>query len=546
MIRHRYVSPCCCACLLCAVTPAFSQWLYPTSKVALTPEAKADDRAGRAVALDGDNLVLGIPKYDRTGKENVGAVAVFRPSSAGWRRTALLTPSGGVATHEWGETVAVSGNLLVAGGPNYGYLLDKPRSGAAQVWERSGGAWTERALLVPPDAVDWLGIGYSLDVESATSTVVLGAPRDSDVLPDAGSVYIYRKSGAIWSLLQELRGGNPRESDSFGHRVALSGSTLAVATPYTDYPFVDDPQTAETDESLQDLESSGSVEVFTDAGAPGNFTFAQRILPPEPGYRDHFGSSVAIDGDWMVVGSQRADNDLPGYITSGAAWLFRRVNGVWTMQAKLLPTDSQNLMEFGNTAAISGSTVIVGAGGGGVGAAYVFGETLPGAWTQWGRITAAAGDRMGASGVAIRPELAVAGADEHDLPGHADAGAVFLTDVPGLYYPAWVGQSGLTGATALPGADADGDGQTNAQEYEARTDPAVGASVLRVALGGAAGSLSWESAAGVIYQIQRSTDLSAWIFQGTAVNGTGAPLEWQDPAPPPGRAFYRVEAKAPF
>ncbi len=48
-------------CAVCAPWSAFAQWSYQTQRLGVGSEARADDRAGRAVALDGDNLVIGVP-----------------------------------------------------------------------------------------------------------------------------------------------------------------------------------------------------------------------------------------------------------------------------------------------------------------------------------------------------------------------------------------------------------------------------------------------------------------------------------------------------
>ena len=96
---------------------------------------------------------------------------------------------------------------------------------------------------------------------------------------------------------------------------------------------------------------------------------------------DHFGSAVAIDGDTMVVGANRDDDKSAN---SGSAYVFVRSGSTWTQQQKLTASDGYLDDNFGNSVAISGDTIVVGAerqGYNELGAAYVFvrsGTT----WTQ--------------------------------------------------------------------------------------------------------------------------------------------------------------------
>ncbi|MBB5353783.1 hypothetical protein HNR46_004045 [Haloferula luteola] len=85
--------------------------------------------------------------------------------------------------------------------------------------------------------------------------------------------------------------------------------------------------------------------------------------------------------------------------------------------------------------------------------------------------------------------------------------------------------------------DADGDGTTNYVEYLLGLAPMDGASFFFVGWQG--GSLEWPAASGLEFTIERSETLETWEVVGT-VTATGDTGSWTDPAPPEGRAFYRV------
>lgn len=121
------------------------------------------------------------------------------------------------------------------------------------------------------------------------------------------------------------------------------------------------------------------------------------ILNPTPDYSDAFGVDVAIEGDLAIVGAYREStdaNNLNPKLNAGAAYIYQRNNGVWTLVQKLVPNDRHPGQSFGNAVAISGGhTALIGAGSGltngvaNAGAAYFFVKTQSG-WQQAQKVSA--------------------------------------------------------------------------------------------------------------------------------------------------------------
>ena len=89
---------------------------------------------------------------------------------------------------------------------------------------------------------------------------------------------------------------------------------------------------------------------------------------------DRFGSSVSVSENTVVVGSYRDDDDGN---SSGSAYVFARIGGVWTQQAKLTSSDAAELDQFGWSVSISSDTIVVGSrldddDASNAGSAYVF------------------------------------------------------------------------------------------------------------------------------------------------------------------------------
>ncbi len=150
----------------------------------------------------------------------------------------------------------------------------------------------------------------------------------------------------------------------------------------------------------------------------GFFEF-QNLLASDGASGDAFGYSVALCGDYGIVG---AIGDAPG----GAAYVFNWTGTTWTQQAKLTASDAAVGDYFGHSVGISGDTAIVGASGdeSRTGAAYVF-TGSGGSWTQQAKLTAsdaAADDEFGYS-VGISGDYAIVGGRGNDDAGSASGSA---------------------------------------------------------------------------------------------------------------------------
>lgn len=202
--------------------------------------------------------------------------------------------------------------------------------------------------------------------------------------------------------------GNP--SDLFGFSVALSDGLLVVGTPYEDSAAMD----------------AGAAHVFVKTNS--GWVFEQKLVAPDFGSGRWFGYSVAIDGERLVVGSPKADGDTLG---AGAAYIFHRINGVWTALPKIVADDGKPGDMFGQAVDITGTSVIVGsprsdAKGMDSGAAYVF-IWDENAYEQQKKLVSPdlkAGDHFGAA-VAMHVDTAVIGAPEADVLG-ADSGTAYI------------------------------------------------------------------------------------------------------------------------
>ncbi len=139
---------------------------------------------------------------------------------------------------------------------------------------------------------------------------------------------------------------------------------------------------------------------------------------------DFFGHSVAISGDWAIVGAPHHHGTAYG---SGAAYLYERGSAGWRFVKKLTASDGGRNDAFGYSVSISGETAAVGAyRADGRGAVYVFVNGNSG-WTQADKLTASdggEGDDFGRS-VAVSGDRVLVGAIHHG--GHGlRSGAAYV------------------------------------------------------------------------------------------------------------------------
>jgi hypothetical protein len=296
-----------------------------------------------------------------------------------------------------------------------------------------------------PGTDDYFGVGADIEGDWA----VVGAYYDNGAGTNSGAVYVFQRAGNNWTQYAKLYGSSTGTSDHAGYEVSISGDVILFGS------YHDDPGAS----------SAGSAYAFVNDN--GTWTEISRLTATiggasNAGTNDHFGWSVAIDGDWAVVGSFRDDvlyNGTP-YADAGSAYIFWRDRkgtsavGDDTFEplhqlTAFVPYWSD---EFGYDVSISGDRIVVGAPlrnslqSGDAGAAYVFLRDDRGTPSNlsddvWAPDTelqvpnGAASDYVGRS-VAIDGDRILLGADGVNHSGLSDAGAAytFIWDSFGSYW----------------------------------------------------------------------------------------------------------------
>ena len=379
-------------------------WNQHTKLVA--SDRSGGDQLGFAVAISGNEVIAGAPKHTAGGLASGAAYIYEQKENAAWIESIKLSDGETAAEDEFGISVAISGNLAIAGAQQDDDIA--PNAGAAYIFERSGTLWLQRAKLSADDAKagDLFGNAVAINGE----TVIIGAPGVDDAGPEAGAVYIFIRADTEWIQQAKLIADDISMFDRFGTAIAVHQNTAIIGAHGKDEVSVD----------------AGAAYIFVRNGVSWIQQAKLTHQNAVPG--DQFGRAVAIYGDSALIGAHRSDATGPD---SGAAYIFTRNGGTWRQDFQLIPNDSGLGDEFGYAVDLTNGVAIIGAPKEDrrepdMGAAYVFVETRD-AWLQQAKlaaIDAEAGDEFG-SAVSIHEDTAIVGAwkDDHPLGASDDLAA---------------------------------------------------------------------------------------------------------------------------
>ncbi len=209
----------------------------------------------------------------------------------------------------FGGALAFDGDTLVVAAPWAG-INGIARSGAVYVYRHdpASGEWLEHQRLMPADGnYDSVSMSVAIDDE----TIVVGAHYATLAEYQEGAVYIFERDASddTWYEIKKLTDLSVGFGGHFGVSVALAGDLLAVGA------------------DMQPTITDGKVTLFerhrggTDHW--GEVTTLYGSVVGDGGTLEAFGSAIAIAGDELLVGAERAD--VSGYgENDGAAYLFSR------------------------------------------------------------------------------------------------------------------------------------------------------------------------------------------------------------------------------
>ncbi|MDH4228901.1 MAG: FG-GAP repeat protein, partial [Nitrospirota bacterium] len=385
---------------LCLLTMWGAMPLAWAVETRLVPSVtKPGAQFGQALAARGDLLVVGASDAG-TNQAKAGAAYVFRfdPAAGTWVEEARLVSPNPIGDGYFGAAVATDGTRVVVGAPG--------EERAYVFGQDVGGVWSPAAALPPPTSF-FTNSGFGRAVAVSGTQVAVGANTCIDCLngqAGTGAVVMYRQSDAGWVQGQRLSAeGGGSVPTLLGLSVALDGSTLLAGDAFAE------PESPTRGALL--------VWEYTPSTA-GSWVQRPNLSAPDGEPGDHFGLSVALDGNTAVVASPtHADG---GFSYTGAVYVFTRSAGAWLpLPAELRPLGASDLPRPPvGPVALSGSRLLVGAPDQNAleGGAYVFTRSATGVWPLGATPVAHSAVRASRFGyaVAVTADHLVVGALDED------------------------------------------------------------------------------------------------------------------------------------
>jgi FG-GAP repeat/Astacin (Peptidase family M12A) len=316
---------------------------------------------GHSVAISGNYAVIAAADVSGGQIQNsCECVYVFEKTNGTWSQKQKLFASDKISGSDFGHSVSISGKYIIVGAPAV-----ENGAGAAYIFERNAsGNWVEVKKIVAPDKTAGDLFGTSVSITSVYgqgdgSYAVVGAPGDADYgtmpkLAGAGTAYFFTNLNGTWEVLNKAGPDiNDRSAGAgFGTSVAMSGKVAVIGAPWEKKDTT----------GANPIDAAGAAYVFERNGN-GGMQLLHKITDWSRAPMDYFGSSVAINGNTILVGSPWEDEDLRmenPIMNAGSVHVFeRKDDNRWWWTQKLIANDRKEGDNFGHAVSVSGNMAIV-------------------------------------------------------------------------------------------------------------------------------------------------------------------------------------------
>ena len=299
------------------------------------------DEFGERISLSGNYAVVGA-RYEGTNGTRAGAAYIFKNSGGTFTQLAKLIGNDTDGYDNFGECVVVDGNY-VAIGADVASGKTEATAGAAYIYKNAGNdTYTQIAKIFADDGGGYDGFGSSIDMDG--SYIAVGSSEAYNHGSQKGAAYIFMNDGNdSFSQVAKLSASNAQEYDNFGNAIAIDGNYVVVGSQHTD-----------TNGS-----ETGTVYIYKNDGS-NNFSEIAILHASDADRDDNFGNSVAINGNYIVIGAYQKDGTDSG---AGAVYVFKNSADSFTQIAKLTESTSSDYDSFGSSVDVSvnGKTIVVGA-----------------------------------------------------------------------------------------------------------------------------------------------------------------------------------------
>jgi hypothetical protein len=331
-------------------TRAGNNWIQQGSKIMGTGSIGSNAKQGCSISLSkyGNTAIIGGLNDGASSTANPGAAWMFGCTENDFKCTALseniklaaittgTDPAIGPAKQGVALAISADGYTAIVGG-----YSDNSNQGAAWIYVKNGGVWTEQKKLIATGNIGPAAQGIAVAISADGNTVVSAGRLDNGGI---GAVWVFTRSGTTWTQGQKLVGTGNLGNSNQGSSVAISGDASAILVG----GFLDNGNTGAS--WLWRKNVGGTYTAQTTSA--GVYPF---VGMPHLNGAQGISVDLSYDGFTAVIGA--LNDDLTNQY--GAAFIWRLTQGGWQQQTKIA---GGYFMNLGTSVSISddGKTVALG------------------------------------------------------------------------------------------------------------------------------------------------------------------------------------------
>ncbi len=296
---------------------------------------------------------------------NSGSAYIFkRDTGESWVQTQKITPLVRTQMTRFGTGVAIQGNTIAVGatwecndanGNNWLNI-----SGAVYIYrlDTITEIWNQVQIVVASDRTANAFFGNTVALDG--DFLIVGASKEDadaaggNILNDAGAVYVYKYNGSSYVETQKLVASDRNQNDLFGHKIDIDNNSIVISAHWED----------ENDLGSDSLDNAGSAYIFERDTITGIWSEFDKISASDRTRNDNFGTSVSIKDNLLLIGSKYGgeDTSLPGVnLWPGRAYLYEKSTTSWQERQIVVSNDIYHHDGFGSAVALETNYALIGA-----------------------------------------------------------------------------------------------------------------------------------------------------------------------------------------
>ena len=312
-------------------------WIQQSS--AYDPDATTNDFFGFSVDISPTHIIAGAIYADAPNAQDQGKAYIYTYDPNLNIQDTLLA-SDGQAFDDFGCSVSVHGDYAVVGAPGND-ILGISNMGRAYVYTRSGTVWNQTFVLTPSDGAP--NDGYGACVKVWEDYLAVASPgKTINGSSGAGKVYVYKRNGSSWTLIQQMISPDVHTNERFGEDMDIRDHKLFIGAP-----------------DNVSVVGNGNGKVYIYQLTNSTVTYETFVTPSDGEPGSGFGCAIDFLDNTLLVGSKTAD--VGATDGAGKAYIFRWNNNQWQEEATLKSSRSEIGMLFGGSVSLVPGFAIVSA-----------------------------------------------------------------------------------------------------------------------------------------------------------------------------------------